>query len=185
MPHRRSDRMALPSFTRRAPLGTVDAAARTVEVTWTAGATVRRRRYDDDWGEAIPFDETLVVTPEAIDFSVLNAGGPVLDSHQTWSTRGQVAVVERAWIADGEGRAIIRFPRAGVDEAADRMWGMVSEGIIRNLSCGYTIQEAEVIPARSAVDVEQLRATRWTPMELSFVTIPADRAAQTRADATT
>lgn len=170
---------ALPAQQRRAPIAAVDAAQRTIEVTWTTGATVRRRRYG--WGTAVPYDEQLVVTREAVDLERMNAGAPVVDSHNTYSTRAQVAVVDRAWIEGGEGRAVLRFPSAGVDEAADRMWGMVADKIIRNISVGYQVNEVEVTEAERKGEVEQWRVTRWTPFELSFVTVPADPKAQTRA----
>jgi hypothetical protein len=43
----------------------------------------------------------------------------------------------------GEGLADIRFPSKGV-EAADRMFAMVDQRIIRNISVGYSIDEVEV-----------------------------------------
>lgn len=174
---------ALPAQQRRAPIAAIDAAQRTIEVTWTTGASVRRRRYVG-WDTAVPYDETLVVSREAVDLERLNAGAPVVDSHNIYSTRAQVAVVDRAWIEGSEGRAVLRFPSAGVDEAADRMWGMVADKIIRNLSVGYQINEVEVTESERKGEVEQWRVTRWTPFELSFVTVPADPKAQTRSGET-
>lgn len=180
MPNRQTEAAELPAMERRAVVSTVDAEQRTIEVTWTTGATVRRSRWVG-W-DRIPYDETLVVSRDAVDLTRLNAGGPVLDSHNAYSTRSQVAVIERAWIDGTEGRALLRFPKAGVDEAADRMWGMVSDKIIRNLSVGYFVNEVEVTEAERKGEIEQWRITRWTPFEVSFVTVPADPKAQTRAE---
>lgn len=173
---------SLPMQTRQAPImpASVNAEARTVDVVFTTGAAVRRRRWTG-WDTSVPFDETLVVSRTAIDFTRLNAGAPALDSHSTWSSYSQVGVVERAWIEDDKGMATIRFPAPGTDEAADRMFGLVSQGIIRNISVGYSIDKARVIEAEKKGDVEQRLVERWTPHEISFVTIPADAGAQVRS----
>ena len=84
----------LPMQTRAAPLGSIDADKRTVEVTFTSGAAVRRRRWIG-WDTSIPFDEILTVSRQAIDLDRLNACGPALDSHSVWSSHSQVGVVER------------------------------------------------------------------------------------------
>ena len=129
----------------------------------------------------MPFDEILEVSERAVDLSRLNAGAPALDSHSVWSSFSQVGVVERAWIEGNEGKATIRFPREGLDQAADRMFGLISDGIIRNVSVGYSIDRAKVVEAEKKGDVEKRIALRWTPLEVSFVTVPADPRAQVRA----
>ncbi|WP_315751519.1 prohead protease/major capsid protein fusion protein, partial [Bradyrhizobium sp. SZCCHNS3055] len=174
-----SDPAALPMQTREQPVSSVDAAARTVEVTFTTGAAVRRRRWTG-WDTSVPFDEILEVSRAAVNLSRLNAGAPALDSHSAYRTASQVGVIEKAWIDGGEGRALIRFPSKGVDEAADRMFAMVDEKIIRNVSVGYAIDEVRVEEPQKKGDVEKRIATRWTPFEVSFVTIPADAGAQVR-----
>ena len=174
------DPSALPLQTREAPIGSVDRQARTVEVVFTTGAAVRRRRWTG-WDTAIPFDEILTVTRDAVDLSRLNAGAPALDSHSIYSTFSQVGVVENARIEGGQGLAMIRFPTAGTDPAADRMFAMVDQRIIRNVSVGYTLDKVTVVDPVNAGDVEQRIATRWTPYEISFVTVNADAGAQTRS----
>ncbi|MCA3597749.1 MAG: hypothetical protein IOC64_06530 [Methylobacterium sp.] len=166
--------------TRLATINTADVTARTIEVTWTTGAPVRRRVWRDGQGY-LPFDEELEVSQRAIDFTRLSAGAAVVDSHDTYSTRNQVAVVERAWIVGEEGRATIRFPSPGIDPAADRMWGMANEGIIRNISVGYRVIEAEYIDPVRVGEAGKMRVTRWMPFELSFVVVGADAGAQTRS----
>jgi len=175
---------ALPMQTRALPIGAsaINIEARTVRVVFSTGAAVRRRRWTG-WDATIPFDEILQVSSAAVDLTRLNLGGPVLDSHSMWSTGSQVGVVERAWIEGGEALAEIRFPPAGIDERADRMFGLVSEGIIRNVSVGYSIDQARVIEAEKKGDVEQRIVERWTPHEISSVTIPADARAQVRSGA--
>lgn len=174
--------VALPMQLRRAPIlpATVDAEARSIDVVFTTGAAVRRRRWTG-WDTSVPFDEILEVSDRAVDLTRLNAGAPALDSHSVWSSYSQVGVVERAWIEGKEGKATIRFPREGLDQAADRMFGLISDGIIRNVSVGYSIERVKVVEPAAKGDVEQRIVERWTPLEVSFVTVPADPRAQVRA----
>lgn len=176
----RVDPTALPLQTREAPIGSVDVQARTVDVVFTTGAAVRRRRYTG-WDTSVPFDEILVVSREAVNLDRLSAGAPALDSHSVWSTSSQVGVVENPRIERGQGLARIRFPSQGTDETADRMFAMVDQRIIRNVSVGYTLDEVSVVEPQKAGDVEQRIAKRWTPYEISFVTVGADAGAQTRS----
>lgn len=174
--------VALPMQLRRAPIlpATVNSEARSVDVVFTTGAAVRRRRWTG-WDTSVPFDEILEVSDRAVDLTRLNAGAPALDSHSVWSSHSQVGVVERAWIEGKEGKATIRFPREGLDEAADRMFGLISDGIIRNVSVGYSIERVKVVEPAAKGEVEQRIVERWTPLEVSFVTVPADPRAQVRA----
>lgn len=170
-------RIELPLQTRKAPLasGSVDVDRRTVTLTFTTGAAVRRRDYEG------PFDEVLVVSKDALVLDRLNAGAPVLDSHSAYSTTAQIAVVERAWIEGGEGRATVRFPQAGIDKAADRLFGLIEDRIIKNVSVGYRIHRMKVIQPGSREQVRQHIAEKWEPYEISFVTVPADIGAQVRS----
>ncbi|WP_374292965.1 prohead protease/major capsid protein fusion protein [Paenirhodobacter enshiensis] len=174
--------VALPMQLRRAPIlpATVNSEARSVDVVFTTGAAVRRRRWTG-WDTSVPFDEILEVSDRAVDLTRLNAGAPALDSHSVWSSHSQVGVVERAWIEGQEGKATIRFPREGLDQAADRMFGLISDGIIRNVSVGYSIERVKVVEPAAKGEVEQRIVERWTPLEVSFVTVPADPRAQVRA----
>ena len=174
--------VALPMQLRRAPIlpATVNSEARSVDVVFTTGAAVRRRRWTG-WDTSVPFDEILEVSDRAVDLTRLNAGAPALDSHSVWSSHSQVGVVERAWIEGKEGKATIRFPREGLDQAADRMFGLISDGIIRNVSVGYSIERVKVVEPAAKGEVEQRIVERWTPLEVSFVTVPADPRAQVRA----
>jgi len=174
--------VALPMQLRRAPIlpASVNTEARSVDVVFTTGAAVRRRRWTG-WDTSVPFDEILEVSERAVDLTRLNAGAPALDSHSVWSSHSQVGVIERAWIEGKEGKATIRFPREGLDKAADRMFGLISDGIIRNVSVGYSIERVKVVEPAAKGEVEQRIVERWTPLEVSFVTVPADPRAQVRA----
>lgn len=166
----------------------VDTEKRTVRVVFSTGAAVRRQRYAG-WDSApIPFDEVLVVSRDAVVLDRLNSGAPVLDSHMTWSTQSQMAVVERAWI-EGRGQnaaayAELRFPQAGIDQNADILFGKIADGVVRNVSCGYMLNEVEVTPANDKKGTVEIRkVVKWTPYEISFVAAGADAQAQVRSGA--
>lgn len=170
----------LPMQLRRGELSAVNAEARTMDVVWTTGASVDRIQWVG-WDTAVPYVEELRVSDASVNLERMNAGAPVLDSHSTWSTRSQVAVVERAWIEKGNGFATIRFPSAGVDEASDRLFALASEKIVRNISVGYSIDQVRVVKPEKRDEKERRIVERWTPHEISFVTIPADPGAQVRS----
>lgn len=150
--------------------------ARTVELVWTEGARVRRY----DWWNDTPYWEELVVDDASVDMSRLESGtAPVLDSHNTWNLKSQMGVVERAWLADGKGHAVIRLSER------EELAGVVADikaGIIRNISVGYSVQRYEVERAVNPGDLPVYRAVEWTPTEISFVTVPADQGAATRSN---
>src|SRR5215813_5315622 len=151
---------------------TVNATARTVELVWTTGARVQR--FDFWTGE--PWIEELAVTQEAVDLRRLRAGANLLESHRSWGLDGVLGVVEDAWIANGEGRARVRFSERPQAEA---IFGDVKAGIIRNVSVAYQTHELEELPRTKGEPVIR-RATRWEPLEVSFVAVPADAGAQVR-----
>lgn len=174
--------LSLPMQSRGAASGAkVDKAARTVEVVFATETPVRRRRYEG-WDRVIDFDEVLTISRAAIDMERLSAGAPVLDSHMRYSTMSQVAVVEKAWIDGHDARALTRFPSEGIDENADRLFALIADGIVRNVSVGYTLQKIKIIEPEKRGDIQKVVALRWTPTEISFVTVPADPAAGVRGE---
>lgn len=180
-PTHQRDMRDLPVQVRAATLepATFNEADNTVEIVWTQGATVRRY----DWWEGKPYDEALDVTPEAVDMTRFDAGAvQVIDNHRVYGgVNAILGIAERGWIADGEGRATIRLSQrpevAGI--VAD-----IRAGVIRAISFGYSVQQYAITPGAQRTDggtVDLYRAVRWTPQELSFVTVPADAGAGTRS----
>jgi hypothetical protein len=170
----------LPLETRAAPITSVNAEARTLEVTWTTGAAGDRI----DWMTGQRYVEELVVSDKAIRLARLNAGAPVLDSHDRYSgISAMLAVVERAWIEKGEGRATIRFPKEGASEKADAAFRMATDlgadgkPFLRSLSVGYRRLKIEVDKSK---DPQIWRVVDWEPFEISFVSVPFDTGAQVR-----
>ena len=148
----------------------VDAETRSVEVTWTTGAPVLRRNLGGSYFEELSLGD-------AVNMERLNSGAPLLNSHKAADLSDIVGVVERAWTDEKEGRAVVRFSdRAEVEP----IWRDVQNGIIRSISVGYSVEEFTRIDSKREGDPHTLRATSWTPHELSLVPIPADHSAQIR-----
>lgn len=176
----RRDVHDLPVQVRAATLepATFNEADNTVEIVWTQGATVRRYDY---WNDR-PYEEALDVTPEAVDMTRFDAGTvQVLDNHRTYGGVASIlGIAERGWIDGGEGRAVIRLSQR------PELAGIVADiraGLIRAISFGYSVQRYEITRAQDRTDgvnVDLYRAARWTPQEISFVTVPADAGAGTR-----
>lgn len=79
--------------------------------------------------------------------------------------------------------AITTFAPPGVSPTADRIRGLVKADIIRGVSIGFEIIDAEPIdPNRPR---NGLRATHWELLECSFVSVPADTGAVVTARAVT
>lgn len=156
--------------TRNAP-STLDTTARTVEVTWSTGATVARH----SWSRG-RYDEEVVLS--GADLDRLNKGAPVLTDHGASIDR-QVGRVVRAWIEGAEGRAVLQFSPEGTSELADRVWAQVAAGIVCNVSAGYLVERYDIVERDGMVPL--YRAVNWTPVELSLVAVPADAGAQTRS----
>lgn len=150
---------------------TVNVDERTVDVVWTTGAQVRR----SDWARG-DYIEELSLSPGHVRLDRLNAGAPFLDSHDGYSLRSVLGVVERAWLNGNEGRATVRFSKRAEVEP---IFQDVRDGILRNISVGYKKHKTERDDS-GQVPVE--RAVDWEPYELSLVPIPADAAAQVRSD---
>ena len=131
-------RNGLPLVSRLLTIDTVDKEARTVEVVWSTGAKVRRF----DWVKWRYYDESLSMDAAHCDLTRLNGGAPVLNTLFQESLAGQIGVVERAWLAGGEGRAILRISRR---DDVEPIWQDIVDGIIRNISVGYIVRAFEII----------------------------------------
>ena len=110
---------------------TFDREKRTVEVTWSTGAKGKRYTWTGS------YYEVLSMKKEHIRLERMNQGAPVLNSHNSWDLKSNLGVVEKAWIKDKQGRAVIRF------SSREEIQGIIKDiedGIIRNISVGYVIQ---------------------------------------------
>jgi HK97 family phage major capsid protein/HK97 family phage prohead protease len=109
-------------------------------------------------------NEVLQHDERSADLARLNDGAPLLFNHDPGKV---VGVVERAWI-DGSkkrGYARVKFSR---NAFAQEVLADVKDGVLRNVSFGYAINQME---QRSDGDFV---AVNWAPYEVSVVSIPAD-----------
>ena len=135
----------------------IDEETRTVELAFSSEAP-----YERWWGI-----EILDHSKSAVDLTRLKSGGPLLCDHDS---RDQIGVIESVRIdADRVGRAVVRFGRSA---RAEEIFRDVVDGIRQNVSVGYAIDDL-VLEAKSGDD-ETYRVTRWTPYEVSLVSVPAD-----------
>ena len=135
----------------------IDQETRTIELAFSSEAPYARW-----WGV-----EILDHSKSAVDLTRLKAGGPLLCDHDA---RDQIGVIESVRIdADRVGRAVVRFGRSA---RAEEIFRDVVDGIRQNVSVGYAIDDL-VLEAKSGDD-ETYRVTRWTPYEVSLVSVPAD-----------
>ncbi|MGB9108992.1 MAG: HK97 family phage prohead protease, partial [Telluria sp.] len=172
---------SMPVLNRAATLvpTTFNEADNTIDVVWTTGVSVRRY----DWWNDTPYDEELVVSPEACDMSRFDAGTvQVLDNHQVYGgVNAIIGIATRGSIENGEGSATLRL------STRPEMAGIVNDikaGVIRSISFGYRVNKYEItraIDRTDGVNVPLYRAVSWQPNEISFVTVPADADASTRS----
>jgi HK97 family phage major capsid protein len=130
---------------------------RTVELSFSS-----EEPYERYWGI-----EVLDHSPTSVNLSRLNNAAPLLLNHDTYS---QIGVVESAAISsERKGVATVRFSRS---ELGDEVFQDVVDGIRKNVSVGYQIEEM-MLESRDG-DTETYRVTKWMPFEVSIVSVPAD-----------
>lgn len=116
-----------------------------------------------DWSTDSDWKEVLKCTPEAVDLTRLNGGASVLKNHDDDDVIGTVV---KAWLEDARLWVRVQFRKA--DEKIKALFDDVADGILRNVSIGYTQDQIER-------DGEFGYVTRWTPLEVSMVVgVPAD-----------
>lgn len=130
---------------------------RTVELSFSS-----EEPYERWWGI-----EILDHSPTSVNMERLNNSAPLLFNHNRDVVIG---VVEYAKIEDKRGVALVRF---GNSEKAKEVFSDVVDGIMRNVSVGYQINEMEL--SSKSDGVETYRITNWQPFEISVVSVPADQ----------
>jgi hypothetical protein len=156
-----------------------NADANTVDLVWTAGATVRRRSYSAFPESNGQYDEQLIVAPKSVRMDRLNSGAPFLDSHDGYSLSSVIGSVVpgSARLDRGQGFATVMLSRA--QSSADIVQN-IRDGIIRNVSVGYRIYSIEQVEQDSKIPL--VRVVDWEPVELSAVAVGADAAAVIRSE---
>ncbi|MCA0387930.1 MAG: phage major capsid protein [Bacteroidetes bacterium] len=127
------------------------------------------REIDFGW-----YREILVHDQESVNLERLKDGANVLLNHQA---NNLIGVVEDAFIGDDKRLyATVRFSKGSLGE---EVFNDVIDGIRRNVSIGYDFgyddyEEVSEHPDAKKSDSPLFRIFRWTPLEVSIVSVPAD-----------
>lgn len=123
------------------------------------------RRY---WGM-----EVLDHGEGAVDLSRLSEIGCVLSNHKRDLVIGKV---NRVWVDNQRGNAETEFDH---DEESEKIYQKVKSGTLKGVSVGYSVDAwEEVLPGKKSADEKYEGpaniARKWTPFEISIVSVPAD-----------
>ena len=117
--------------------------------------------------------EILDHAENALDLSRLNDVGVLLFNHDTDKVVGKVI---RAWVENHRGMAEVEFD---TDDDAEKIFGKVKSGTLKTTSVRYSVDSwEEVVAGKQSADGRftgpcQI-ARKWTPLEVSVVSVPAD-----------
>ena len=109
----------------------------------------------------------------AVDLERLNSVGVLLFNHNTDKVVGKVI---RAWVENHRGMAEVEFD---TDDDAEKIFGKVRSGTLKTTSVRYSVDAwEEVVAGKQSADGRftgpcQI-ARKWTPLEVSVVSVPAD-----------
>ncbi len=149
-----------------------DCAIRAVE------GTGRERTFRLSFSSEAPYDrwfgtEILDHSEGAVNLERLNSIGVILYNHDRDAVIGKV---ERAWLENGRGEAEITFDS---DEESEKIYQKVKSKTLKGVSVGYLVDSwEEVMPNKQSADGRFTGpcsiARKWTPFEISIVSVPAD-----------
>lgn len=137
----------------------LDAEARTAELAFSSEEPVERM-----WGVEILGHER----GEMVEDWIGSGTAPLLMDH---NPRDQIGVVEGVTLGpDRKARARVRFSRSA---RAEEVMQDVADGIRGNVSVGYELLDLALVKEEKGKP-PVYRATRWRPLEVSIVSVPAD-----------
>lgn len=159
-------RSVLGNYCRETTIDNVDTDSRTVELSFSSETPYGR------WFG----DEILCHDEECINLERFNNGlGTALFNHDRGAVVGHV---EKAWIEDNRGKALVRFDE---DEQSDTIFQKVQSGTLQGVSVGYSIKRYEVLDDKDSISSngrfkgpDTYVVTDWEPLEISIVSVPAD-----------
>lgn len=139
--------------------------------------TGNERKFELSFSSEEPYvrwfgPEILSHADDAVDLTRLNDIGVLLFNHDTDKVIGRV---DRAWIENKRGKAIVTFDD---DEEAELIYQKVKSGTLKGVSVCYSVDSWEEVAAgkysidgfAGPCDI----ARKWTPLEISIVSVPAD-----------
>ena len=147
-----------------------DESTREIDLLISTGAAGKRWA----WGVGEYIEELDVA---GCNLERLAMAGPVLLDHDPCVEKTAGRVVEAYTTEEG---VKVRAKLASREEMAGIVQDIVG-GVIASVSVGYSVEREEVIKEEG--QLERRIAREWTPWEVSFVAIPFDAAAGTRAAA--
>ncbi|WP_312210675.1 HK97 family phage prohead protease [Pseudescherichia sp.] len=136
------------------PHQAINLDSRTISVSFCSEQPVEREIN----GEL--YNEILLCGSENVDLRRLNNSGAVLYNHNRDALIG--AVIDARLDPDRVGRATLRISNTANDE-----WEMIQEGVLTHISVGYNIDDYRI-------EENNIVVTKFTPLEISLVSIPAD-----------
>ncbi|WP_136419965.1 prohead protease/major capsid protein fusion protein [Herbaspirillum sp. ST 5-3] len=168
--------LQIPMMTRLAPVTTVNAESRTVELVWTTGAGVMRY----DWYNDRYYIEELSLDPKHVRMGRLESGrAPLLNTHWRYDLAAVMGVIRQASLEAGQGLATVEFSKR---EDVEPYYQDVVDKIIGNVSVGYSVYEYDRIPPAADGQPWRYVAIDWEPTEISLVPIGADADCGVRSD---
>ena len=118
------------------------------------------------------YDHTEVLDHKGIQLDRLNDIGVVLYNHNRDKVIGKV---KKAWVEENRGLATIELDD---DDFSTEIYKKVESGTLKGVSVGYSIDTWEEVKAgKESTDGFAgpcYIARKWTPYEISIVSIPAD-----------
>lgn len=144
--------------------GIEDEEQRLVRVSFSSEEPYLRRSW---WEE--PWLEVLGHKPDEIDLSRLNNRATVHYNHRR-TREDRIGAVLEAAVEGTKSTALLQFSDR---EDINDVWNDVKKGLLCNVSVGYEILE-RVLVKQNDDGPDEYRVTKWRPMEISVVDIPAD-----------
>lgn len=159
----------------------INEAERTVDLSFSSEHPVRRSD-----APGMIYNEILDHNPDSVNMTRLMSGAPFLMHHDPTRQVGRV-VPGSAKIDGGVGRAKIVFSKS---REGQEVFQDYVDGIRGNVSVGYQVHAMSEDEENPEDDdgVENLRCTRWEPLEISDESLPADPtvgAGRTKPETTT
>ena len=126
-----------------------------------------RYMADPESGEWVKALEVLGHKPGEIDDTRMRDGLVIQDTHYG----EQIGIMDKPEVKDGKICGTIRF---GHSQKARDIEADALDGIKRNMSVGYIVNEYKRDGVDAKTGLPIFRVTNWTPYEASFVNVPAD-----------
>ncbi|MET4309001.1 HK97 family phage prohead protease [Bradyrhizobium sp. RT4b] len=144
-----------------------DPEALTIEAVIASNTPVRRRNAQGEFLE--------ILDPAGLDIATTR-GASVLSNHNSGSLDAVLGSLDDVRV---EGDQVIGRVRFSSRPEIAAVVQDVRDGILRSLSVGYAVDEWK--PGKDANGQRTMTAVKWSIREASFVAVPADPTARTRA----